>query len=631
MQERTSVLSDNVSGDHVNKELRVLADEYWEYVLETNPTEAHMLGDYRYMDRFEDASRNAEDTDISAKRSFAQRARAFDSSELSSSDLTTQETLIYVTESNAGVTEMRQAEFGIDPIFGLQQLVHVLIPQMSVETAEHADMMLDKYVSFASSVDQASERLREGVTTGRVNADFAVTRALDQLDALIGAPIEESPFLAAQVPDEFSEQDAEAWRERASAVVRDTVNPAFERYRNVIRDEVAPVARPDDRAGLFGLSDGDLVYSRLIEKYTTLPMQAGEIHEVGLQQIDKLADEYREIAGPAIGATSLDEIFAALRDDPALHHTSGENVIAAAESAFAKAKAEMGDWFGRLPKSDCVVRETKSGPVAFYFPPADDGSREGIFFMNTQDPTSWGTFEIEATAFHEGIPGHHLQIAIAQELGNTIPAFQRNAFISAYGEGWGLYTERLADEMGLYGSQLDRVGMLMADSMRACRLVVDTGMHALGWSRQQGIDYMAANSPMAMHSIVEEIDRYLSMPGQAVSYMIGRLEIQRMRADAEAAMGGQFDIKGFHDAVLGSGLVTLPTLDRIVKEWSSLDRPLVAEREGFEPKSIDHAITLNRLTNIEHESLEQNDVETGRLRSITEYVQRVKRRGEGGI
>ena len=156
-------------------------------------------------------------------------------------------------------------------------------------------------------------------------------------------PFRSRPSLAAQVPDEFSEQDAEAWRERASAVVRDTVNPAFERYRNVIRDEVAPVARPDDRAGLFGLSDGDLVYSKLIEKYTTRPMQAGEIHEVGLQQIDKLAGEYPKIAGPAIGATSLDEIFAALRDDPALHHTSGENVIAAAESAFAKAKAEMGN------------------------------------------------------------------------------------------------------------------------------------------------------------------------------------------------------------------------------------------------------------------------------------------------
>jgi uncharacterized protein (DUF885 family) len=552
----------------MNEDLRSLADEYWEHVLKTNPTEAHMLGDYRYMDQFEDASRAAEDADIAARRSVATRAREIDTSELSSADRSTQDTLIYEAESNAAVSEMRQAEFGIDPIFGLHVAAQVVIPQMSVDTPAHAELMLEKYGAFARAIDQSAERLREGIRSGRVNAEFAVTKTLGQLDHLLEAPAEDSPFLAAQMPSEFSDEDTAAWRDKAVTMVTEAVNPAFARYRDVVRDEVAPVARPDDRAGLFGLPDGDLVYSRLLDRYTTLSMQADEIHHIGLGQIDKLANEYCEIAGPVLGTTSLEDIFAALRDDPALHHTTGEGVVAASEEAFAKAKAEMGDWFGRLPKSGCFVQETKEGPVAFYFPPAEDGSREGTFFMNTADPTSWGTFEIEATAFHEGIPGHHLQIAIAQELGDAVPAFQRHAFISAYGEGWGLYTERLADEMGMYGSELDRIGMLQADSMRACRLVVDTGMHALGWSRQQGIDYVAENSPMSMHSIVEEIDRYLTMPGQAVSYMIGRLEIQRMRADAEARMGDRFDIKGFHDAVLGSGLVTLPTLDRIVTEWS---------------------------------------------------------------
>ncbi|MFV1971933.1 MAG: DUF885 family protein, partial [Acidimicrobiia bacterium] len=526
----------------MNEDLRALADEYWEHILKTNPTDAHMLGDYRYLDQFEDASRDAEDADITARRSFAQRARAFDASELSSADRTTVETLIYEAESNAAVAEMRQAEFGIDPIFGPQVTAQVLFPQITVETTEHAEGMLDKYVSFARYIDQSTERLREGIANRRVNAEFAVAKTVEALDEMLSAPAEESPYLAIQMPEVFSDGDTAAWRERAAAVVTETVNPAFERYRSVIRDEVAPVARPDEQAGLFGLADGDLLYSRLIDRFTTLSMQAEEIHHIGLQQIDKLADEYREIAGPVLDTTSLEDIFTALREDPALHHTTGAGVIAASETAFAKAKAEMGDWFGRLPKSDCFVQETQSGPVAFYFPPAEDGSREGTFFMNTADPTSWGTFEIEATAFHEGIPGHHLQIAIAQELGDSIPAFQRHAFISAYGEGWGLYTERLADEMGMYGSELDRIGMLQADSMRACRLVVDTGMHALGWSRQAGIDYVATNSPMSMHSIVEEIDRYLSMPGQAVSYMIGRLEIQRMRADAETAMGDRFDI-----------------------------------------------------------------------------------------
>lgn len=552
----------------MNEDLRALADEYWEYVLRTEPTEAHMLGDYRYLDQFEDASREAEDADIAARRSFAERARAFDVADLSPTDRTTQETLIYEAEMGASIAEMRQAEFGIDPIFGPQVIPQVVFPQMTVETPEHADQMLDKYVAFARYVDQSSERLREGIPKGRVNADFAIARTVDAINAMLEIPVEKSPFLSVQMPESFSDEDAAAWREQAATVVVETVNPAFERYRDVIRDEVGPVARPDDRAGLFGLKDGDLVYSRLIDKYTTLSMQPDEIHHIGLEQIDRLAQEYIEIAGPIFGTTVLEEIFTALREDKSLYHTTGEGVVSASVAAFAKAKAEMGDWFGRLPESDCFVQETKSGPVAFYFPPAEDGSREGTFFMNTADPSSWSTFEIEATAFHEGIPGHHLQIAIAQEIGDVIPAFQRHAFISAYGEGWGLYTERLADEMGIYGSDLDRIGMLQADSMRACRLVVDTGMHALGWSRQDGIDYVAANSPISMHTIVEEIDRYLTMPGQAVSYMIGRLEIQRMRADAEARMGERFDIKGFHDAVLGSGLVTLPTLDRIVREWS---------------------------------------------------------------
>lgn len=553
----------------MNEELRQLSDEYWEYLMESQPSSAHMLGDYRYMDRIEDASRTGEDSKIAKLRDFAIRARAFDPGTLFSDDKVTRETLIFECESTAGIEEMRQAEFGIDPIFGPQASFRVMIPQMSVETPEHAEMMLSKYSAIATMIDQQTQRLREGVASGRVNAEFAITSTVDQIDAMLDSPVSEDAFLNAQMPAGFDEVAIATWKDRAAAIVEDEIRPAFARYRDLVRDEVGPVARPDERAGLFGLPDGDLVYSRLIERYTTLPMQAAEIHEIGLQQIDRLAQEYLEIAGPILGTTSLEDIFTALRDDPTLHHTSGADVVAQSEEAFAAAKAAMGEWFGRLPKSDCFVEETQHGAVAFYFPPAEDGSREGTFFMNTADPTSWGTFEIQATAFHEGIPGHHLQIAIAQELGDSIPAFRRNGFISAYGEGWGLYTERLADEMGLYSSDLDRVGMLQADSMRACRLVVDTGMHALGWSRQQGIDYMAANSPMTMHSIVEEIDRYLSFPGQALSYMIGRIEIQRIRAEAESTMGARFDIKGFHDTVLGSGCVPLETLDRLVKEWAT--------------------------------------------------------------
>jgi len=550
-------------------DIRELADEYWEYRTALHPTSAHLRGDYRYADRFEDASREAEDANVAALRDFHRRATAIDPTTLEGQDLLTREVLLFETEVEADLDELHTTEFAVDPIFGLQVHAKLLPPMLSVPNAEVAEAMIDKYRAMARSIDQLTERYRQGVASGRVPPRFAVEGVVDQLGAWLDTPVEEDPLLGVGAPPEFDAAAEAAWRERLVDVVAQAIRPAVGRQRDVLRDEVGPAARPDGREGLVWLPDGELVYDRSIRLFTTLPMQAREIHEIGLQQIDRLAGEYRELGAEVLGTSDLAEIFTRLRDDPALHHTRGEDVRAAAEAAFDKARAAMGDWFGRLPEADCLVAETASGAQAFYFPPAEDGSRPGIFYMNTADPTSWGTYEVEATAFHEGIPGHHLQLAIAQELGDEIPAFRRHGHIVAYGEGWGLYTERLADEMGLYGSPLDRMGMLSADSMRAGRLVVDTGIHALGWSRQQAVDYMVENSPMTLHSIREEIDRYVaSMPGQALSYMIGRLEIQRIRSEAEATMGGRFDIKGFHDTALGSGGVPLELLARMVADWA---------------------------------------------------------------
>ena len=553
----------------MNPELKAIAEEYWELYLSMNPTDAHLMGDYRFIAQCETIDRASEDADIATLRDILARTTAIDESSLSSDERTTREALIYHTHAKSGVLEMRRAEFGIDPIFGPQAAIHMLVPQLTLDTPEHAEAMLEKYGAYAGWFEQSIERLREGLASGRVNAEFAVTSVLEQLDSWLATPLDEDSLLNAKLPSSFTDEDRAAWNERAKTVIASSVRPALERYRSVIADEIAPHARTNERAGLWALPDGELVYSRLLERYTTFPMQAAEIHQIGLDQIDKLAGEYRELGPAAVGTDNLDEIFAILKTDDSIIHTSGPDIIAVCEEAFDRARAEMGNWFGRVPVSDCLVKETSHGALAYYFEPADDGSRPGTFFMNTSDPTAWGVAAVEGVAFHEGIPGHHMQIAIAQELGDSLPAFRANEFISTYGEGWALYTERLSREMGLYSGPLALVGMLQGDSMRACRLVVDTGMHALGWSRQQGIDYMAANSPMSMQQIIGEIDRYLSMPGQAVSYMVGRLEIDRMRAQAETELGASFDIKGFHDAVLASGCVPLGTLDRIVKEWTT--------------------------------------------------------------
>ena len=325
-----------------------------------------------------------------------------------------------------------------------------------------------------------------------------------------------------------------------------------------------PQARPDDQPGLTHLAGGDAAYSALLRYFTTTDKSAQEIHDIGLAQIEKLGDEYRALGPEVVGTADLAEIFTAMRTDPALHFTRGEQLGEASEVAMQRAWDALPAWFEVLPQARCAVQATTTGAKAFYFPPASDGSRGGTFFINVDDPSSWGTFELESMAFHEGIPGHHLQIAIAAEL-EEVPEFRKHIHNSAYAEGWGLYTERLSDEMGLYSTAVDRMGMYAADSMRACRLVVDTGLHALGWSREQAVDYMLANSPLAEGVVRPEVDRYIVSPGQACSYMVGRLEIQRMRAEAQERQGSGFEVKAFHSAVLDSGSLPLGVLDEVVR------------------------------------------------------------------
>jgi uncharacterized protein (DUF885 family) len=551
----------------VNEELSALSDEYWEWQLKTSPIGALMLGDHRYGDQFDEFSREAEDRTIADLRAFAARAEAIDLETLDADDRITREVLIFETTTNAASAETRQAEFAVNHVIGFQAMLPVFAPQIPVETAEHAEQMVSMFGEVARALDEMTDRVREGLASGRTPPRYAVGATIKQLDGFAAAPVDQHPLLAVRSPAEFGEEDTAEWKSRLGSVLQEAINPALARYRDLLEHEVLAAARSEERAGVCWLPDGEELYARVIHQHTSLPIEATEIHEIGLQAIERLADEYRVLGDRVLGTQDISDIFSRLRDDPDLHFTNGPDVVAASEAAMAKAKAAMGDWFGRLPQADCVVAETPTGPTAFYFPPALDGSRPGTFFVNTAEPESWGLFEIEAMAFHEAIPGHHLQLAIAQEL-EGLPEFRKHAGITAYAEGWGLYTERLADEMGLYSGDLERMGMLALDSMRAGRLVVDTGLHTMGWSRQQAIEYLARNSPLALSTIEDEVDRYIGIPGQALAYMIGRLEIQRIRSEAEETMGDNFDIKGFHDAILTHGLLPLETLAGVVEDWS---------------------------------------------------------------
>jgi uncharacterized protein (DUF885 family) len=288
--------------------IRALADEYFEYTNAEEPTTAHMRGDYRHMERFEDFSRPAEDARIARLREYAASARRFDNPSLSSDDLTTKEMLIWDAETAAALAETRQHEFFVDPTFGLHVVLQVYVPQMTVPEPEHAERMVDKYRAIAVAIDQLTERFRQGVARDRVPARFAVDKTVAGLGKWLASPIDDDPMLKVPVPAAFDENRASAWKDRLRSVIGSDIRPALERHRDFIRDGIGPVARPDDRPGVCHLPDGEVVYARALHRWTTIPMQAGEVHEVGLDQISKLEDEYRTIAGPLLGTTDLPEI-----------------------------------------------------------------------------------------------------------------------------------------------------------------------------------------------------------------------------------------------------------------------------------------------------------------------------------
>ncbi len=543
-------------------DIDTLAEDYWQHHIATNPTAAHLIGHYSRAGEFETVTREAEDRKVADLREFVLRAEAIDESMLDEQQQVTRRVLTTDAANRVDLLEHRLSELAADPIFGPQAELPVVMGMLALPEAAVAEALVEKLRGVGRYYRELAARQRQGVAAQRPPAAFAVTDTVAQLDRLLSTPVADDPLLATTSPP--SGMDVDGWKAQLRAVVESDVRPGMAAFRDVLRDEVLPHARPDDRCGLSWLPGGDEAYASTLRYFTTTTKTAQEIHDIGLAQIEKLAEEYRSLGPEVVGTDDLQQIFEAMRTDPALHFRTGEEIVTGSEVAMKRAWDAMPDWFEVLPQAPCGVQSTMSGAIAFYFPPASDGSRGGNFFVNVSDPAAWGTFELESTAFHEGIPGHHLQIAIASEL-EDVPEFRKHISNAAYAEGWALYTERLADEMELYTAAVDRMGMFAADSMRACRLVVDTGLHALGWSREQAVQYMVENSPLHEGIVRPEIDRYVVSPGQACSYMVGRLEIQRMRAEAEQRQGSAFSVKRFHSAVLDSGSLPLGVLDDVVR------------------------------------------------------------------
>ena len=558
--------------------LRDLAEEFWQGLMRAEPVWATMLGDRRYDDLLDDISPAGRDAERIRLRDVADRARVIDPSSLSAQERTTRSTLIEETERELAQLGTGLERWNLDQINGPQTFFMDLPDMQSISTPTEADAMVSRWQKVGPYMDQVSANLRTGLANGQVAARAVTERVVDIVSGIVTRPLEEWPPMKVALAEhaDWSDTDRDRFRSGIEDAIERVVRPAYARFGELLEHEILPIARPDDRLGIMHVPGGAEAYRNLIQAYTTLPLTAEEIHQTGLREMDRIDSEMAELGRRVLGTPDRQSTIARLRDDPELRFTTADEVQASAEASLARAQAAVPQWFGRTCRALCEVTPVpehaqEHQTLAYYTWPALDGSRPGQFWINLFAPETRPRYEAETLAFHEAVPGHHLQIALAQEL-EGIPAFQRNLGPTAFVEGWGLYTERLADEMGLYSSDMSRFGMLSYDAWRAGRLVVDTGIHAFGWSRAQAVDYLRDHTALGFNNIDNEVDRNISYVGQALAYKIGQLEILRLRSEATSALGDRFDIRAFHDVVLGAGAIPLATLRERVEDWIASQR-----------------------------------------------------------
>ncbi len=535
-----------------------LADAFWTAWLAQHPVYATAIGERSHDHRIDDSSPAADAAWRDALATFERLLDAIDPA----GDPVTHAALREAIETDRAFLDADLASFNVDPMDGPQTELLNIPSYQPIASEADASALLARWRAMPRYLDQAGANLVRGRSEGRIGVASLCAKVLEQLDDLMARPIDQWPLAS----------PAEAWpaiRDDLLEVIGDEIRPAFERYRSVIAEAIAPHARSDDHAGLSHVRGGADAYTKLTRAHTSLELDPTDVHRIGLDEIRRIDAEFVELGRQLLGSDDLQATLTALRSEPKLHFATRDEITAVAEDSLARANAAIGEWFGRRPQARCEVvvtpaHEEKHSTIAYYREPAADGSRPGQYFVNTYAPETRPRYEAETLAFHESVPGHHLQIAIAQEL-EHLPAFRRFLGSTAYVEGWGLYTERLSEEMGLISGDIDRFGVLSFDAWRAARLVVDTGLHALGWTRQQAVDFMAEHTALGANNIANEVDRYIAYPGQALAYKLGQLEILRLRAEAQDRQGERFDIRRFHDVVLEEGALPLPVLRQVVE------------------------------------------------------------------
>jgi uncharacterized protein (DUF885 family) len=566
--------------------VNALAERFWNGLLDLSPITATVLGYEQDQDRLDDPGPEGRDR---ARRLFRETLHATDAIEAQAaaaagadpgSDggvrLPVEEaitldilTIVCRTELEQQIQRIDRLRV-VDQMDGPQTMLPLLATFQRTDTPERFDRFLARLADYPRFMAANAELTREGLASGLTAARIVTERVIGQLERLLAVSDEESPIAMAVTPPAPSDRD------RLVAAIRKSVRPADQAFLEALQGAYREASR--EEPGLWSAPNGEQLYRTQIRTTTSLDLDPADLHRIGLEELESIEAERREISRSLGYGDDTKAARAILQSGPGAMPESADELLNHARGQIERALARSPEYFGRLPKAPVEVRAVEpfkeaDSPTAFYFPPAIDGSRPGVYYVNTYDLPSRSYLSLASTSFHEAVPGHHFQMALQTEMSN-LSAFRRMGARMAgmaYIEGWGLYSERLADEMGLYLNPAERFGMLDGQAHRAARLVVDTGIHAFRWPQERSIAQLLDAGLSETNALIET-DRYISLPAQALTYKVGQREIERLRAEAAARLGPAFDLRAFHDAVLGHGTLPLATLSRELPGWLDAGR-----------------------------------------------------------
>jgi uncharacterized protein (DUF885 family) len=557
------------------KALTDLLHEQWEYTMRTSPIYASILGDKRYNDKLDDFSQRAIDDNLEQTRRFLARFEAIDTTGFPEQESLNRQLMVRDLKMGLEGARFKPWEMPVNQSSGIHIDAPQLVSILSFENVKDYEDYITRLKLLPVLFDQTVAQMRKGIAEGRMPPKLLLEKVVTQANGIATTAPDQSPFAHPfeKFPDAVPEVDRQRLRAAGLASVKDSVIPAYVKFTAFVRDEYAPKGRAEP--GAWALPDGDAWYAFRVKDSTTTNLSPEEIHQIGLEQVKDIESRMLAVANQ-LGYKDVKSLNAACDVDPKLHAHSRQEILDLYSKYTDQMYTRLPQMFGRLPKARLQVMPVeefreKEASGASYVNGTPDGSRPGHIMVNTGEFAKRTLLDVETTAYHEGVPGHHLQITIAQEL-PELPPFRQHEYYTAFTEGWALYSERLGKEAGFFQDPYSYYGHLQDDMLRAIRLVVDTGFHAKHWSRQQVVDYFHDHSAIDEPSVQSETDRYMAWPAQALGYKIGQLEILKLRQYSKDQLGEKFDLRAFHDEVLAGGALPMDVLSTRIHEWVGRQR-----------------------------------------------------------